>query len=258
MSGVATKAATHTYRKSKHFLLVIGGNGFVGSNILQRAVQKGIDVRSLNPSGKPDWQDVPWIDQVEWMKGDVFNPDDLAAAVDEATGVISTVGAFGNNELMEKVCGDATILAAQAAQKAGAERFVFVSNSRVGSYVPTWAPLYGYYHGKERAEAAVRSSFPSTGVSLRPGFIYGPRRTKSFGIPLQLAGVPIKFVARDLGAVSSIISRIPLVGHELHSAIPVAAVAKAAVLSAIGPVQRETLDTSSMLALADSFHHTLE
>lgn len=81
------------------------------------------------------------------------------------------------------MCGDASIIAAQAAQQAGtvyqwicecggciltplilhgaqtmltgAERFVFISNSRVGSYVPTWAPLYGYYHGKERAEAAV-------------------------------------------------------------------------------------------------------
>lgn len=85
---------------------------------------------------------------------------------------------------MQRMCGDATIAAARAAQKggtrqkkekaakvsmcsggfpdafrgvlfAGAERFVFISNSRVGSYVPTWAPLYGYYNGKERAEAAV-------------------------------------------------------------------------------------------------------
>lgn len=80
-------SATKSYDKSKHRLLVIGGNGFVGSNILQRAVQKGIEVRSLNKSGKPKWQDVPWIDQVEWHQGDVFNPDDVAKAAEGVTGV---------------------------------------------------------------------------------------------------------------------------------------------------------------------------
>lgn len=149
--------STQSYDKSKHRLLVIGGNGFVGSNILQRAVQKGIEVRSLNKSGKPQWQDVPWIDQVEWHQGDVFNADDLAKAVDGVTGVsaysvacawccdgcsalwhcelipyallhtdrhdaVSTVGAFGSNEFMEKMCGESTIIAARAAQKAGASR----------------------------------------------------------------------------------------------------------------------------------------
>jgi hypothetical protein len=34
--------------------------------------------------------------------------------------VVTTVGAFGSNEFMEKMCGDANINAARAAQKAGA------------------------------------------------------------------------------------------------------------------------------------------
>lgn len=80
-------SAAKSYEPNKHRLLVIGGNGFVGSNIVQRAVQKGIEVRSLNKSGKPQWQDVPWIDQVEWHQGDVFNADEAAKAVDGVTGV---------------------------------------------------------------------------------------------------------------------------------------------------------------------------
>lgn len=84
---VVRSATTASYDKSKHRLLVIGGNGFVGSNILQRAVQKGIEVRSLSRTGKPQWQDVPWIDQVDWHRGDVFNPDDVARAADGVTGV---------------------------------------------------------------------------------------------------------------------------------------------------------------------------
>ncbi|RLN88441.1 hypothetical protein BBJ28_00007613 [Nothophytophthora sp. Chile5] len=246
-----------SYDKSEHKLLVVGGAGFVGSNILQRAVQKGIEVRSLNPSGKPKWQDVPWIDQVDWHQGDVFNDAELARAVEGVTGVISTVGAFGSKDFMEKMCGDATILAARAAQKAGVERFVFVSNSRVGSYFPSWLPMHGYYNGKERAEAAVMARFPHTGVSLRPGFIYGWRRSKKGGgIPLQIAGAPMSFVARNLGAFSTAVGFVPFFGEEMQAAIPVGAVAKAAVLSAIGPVHGQTLDTTNMLAIADSFHIT--
>ncbi len=39
-----------------------------------------------------------------------------------AIGVVSTIGAFGNNEFMEKICGDANIKAAQTAKKAGKTR----------------------------------------------------------------------------------------------------------------------------------------
>ncbi|TDH68907.1 hypothetical protein CCR75_000325 [Bremia lactucae] len=252
---VRSMHALKAYDKKEHCLLVIGGNGFVGSNILQQAVHKGIEVRSLNRSGKPDWQDVPWIDQVDWQKGSLFDDKELAKAVEGVTGVISTVGAFGSNEFMEKMCGDATIMAATEAQKAGVERFVFVSNSRVRSGYPSWLPLYGYYHGKERAEAAIREKFPITGVMLSPGFIYGWRRTKQGqGIPLQLLGAPISMLARDLGAISSAISYMPFFGGEMQAAISVEAVAKAAVLSAIGPVPGQTLDTTRMLELAASFH----
>lgn len=64
-------------------------------------------------------------------------------------------------------------------------------------------------------------------------------------------------VGRKLGAVSTAIGYAPFIGDELRAAIPVGAVAKAAVLSAIGPVHGQSLDTTSMLALADSFHLTL-
>jgi hypothetical protein len=94
-------------------------------------------------------------------------------------------------------------------------------------------------------------------VSLRPGFIYGWRRVKNASIPLQVVGSPISLAARNLGALSTAISYIPFFGEEMRAAIPVGAVAKAAVLSAIGPVPGSTLDTTSMLAIADSFHHTL-
>jgi nucleoside-diphosphate-sugar epimerase len=80
-------STTKSYEKNKHRLLVIGGSGFVGSNILQRAVQKGIEVKSFNRTGKPTWQDVPWIEQVDWIKGDAFDQVELEKAMDGITGV---------------------------------------------------------------------------------------------------------------------------------------------------------------------------
>jgi hypothetical protein len=75
------------------------------------------------------------------------------------------VGAFGNNAHMQKMCGDATILIARAAAHEKVARFVFISESHVGSRwmshdrMPPWAPLYGYFIGKERAEAAVMAQY---------------------------------------------------------------------------------------------------
>ncbi|ETV98453.1 hypothetical protein H310_08601 [Aphanomyces invadans] len=246
---------------SQHLLLVVGGTGYVGSNILQRAVQKGITVRSLNRGGRPAWDNTPWLDKVEWFKGDVFSKDDLQKAVAGTTGVISTVGAFGSNEHMQRFCGDATIAAVRAAKEAGTERFVFISESRVGSNIPKWAPLYGYFNGKERAEAAVRAHFPDTGVSLRPGFVYGTRRVHvnntDLFLPLGLLGAPLALAGRGLGPVSSMLSRVPLLGPELLAVCPVGALAKAAVLSAIAPVHGDVLDTTNIIALGDSFHETV-
>ncbi|CAK4662112.1 hypothetical protein LEN26_006522 [Aphanomyces euteiches] len=254
-----SKQAVHDI--SKHVLLVVGGSGYVGSNVLQRAVQKGIKVRSLNRSGRPNWTNTPWLDQVEWIAGDVFKKEDIQNAAKGTTGVISTVGAFGSNEFMEKICGDANIEAVRAAKEAGTERFVFISESRVGANIPTWAPLYGYFNGKARAEAAVAAHFPTTGVSLRPGFVYGTRRIPISGsdyfLPLQLFGAPMSFVARQLGPASAVISKLPIVGGELMAACPVDALAKAAVLSAISSVHGTVLDTTNIMELGNSFHETI-
>ncbi|OQR80575.1 hypothetical protein THRCLA_11986, partial [Thraustotheca clavata] len=221
-------------------------------NILQRAVAKGIEVRSLNRSGRPSWGDqVPWVDKVDWIQGDVFSRRDLDKALEDVTGVISTVGAFGSNELMQKMCGDANIEAARAAKDGGVERFVFISESRVGSNIPTWAPLYGYFNGKERAETAVLTHFEENGVCLRPGMVYGTRRVGNYLLPLQIIGAPMNFFARSLGPVSSAITSIPLLGPELLAAVPVGA---AAVLSALGPAPGKILDTSSILSFSESFH----
>ena len=120
-------------------LLVLGGNGYVGQNICRAALDSGkYAVASLSRSGPPSTPNPcltansHLMDEIEWMKGDIFD----VARRDEAFGgvdvIISTIGAFGNNEYMEKICGDATVDAVESAAKHKVKQFGFISSAQVG------------------------------------------------------------------------------------------------------------------------------
>ncbi|RWW49009.1 hypothetical protein BHE74_00044875 [Ensete ventricosum] len=49
-------------------IVVLGGNGFVGSAICKAAALKGIEVVSISRSGRPSYTD-SWVDQVSWIAG---------------------------------------------------------------------------------------------------------------------------------------------------------------------------------------------
>lgn len=169
-------------------IVVLGGTGFVGSAICKAAVSKGIEVVSLSRSGRPSYTD-PWIDQVTWMAGDVFYArwDEVLVG---ATAVISTLGGFGNEEQMKKINGEANILAVDAAKDYGVPKFVLIS---VHDYnLPSFLLSSGYFTGKRKAESEVLSKYPSSGVVLRPAFIYGKRKVDGFEIPLDLIGEPLE------------------------------------------------------------------
>jgi hypothetical protein len=92
-------------------LVVFGGNGYVGLGIVAAALNAGVNVVSINRSGSPKKFTVPAIASpcvhVYWKKGDISKPETYRSELDGAAGVISCVGAFGSNEFMEKVNGDA-------------------------------------------------------------------------------------------------------------------------------------------------------
>ncbi|CAM9466405.1 unnamed protein product [Pylaiella littoralis] len=162
-------------------VVVFGGNGFVGQNVCQAALLMGADVVSVNRSGAPAGRDKVWKDNVRWVQGDIFKPELYAAELSDATGVVSCVGAFGSNEQMEKICGDATVAATEAAEKAGVENFVFISAAGAQH---EHALLAGYWKGKQKAEKAILERFPEGGVILRAPGIYGDRDVGSVTVPL--------------------------------------------------------------------------
>lgn len=224
----------------KRRLLVLGGNGYVGQAICRAALKSSAFdvVRSLSRSGAPT-STMGGLSRVEWVKGDVFDTPALSDVMsNDIDIVISVIGAFGSNDYMQRICGDATIHAVQVARDTGGQvsTFGFISSAQVydGSValcLPPTAPMYGYFQGKRRAEEEILKSFPINHVILRPGFVYGARNVGGRTIPLQYVGGPIDYVGRNLGPISSLLQMVPFVGKELSSMVPVECVANAMIES---------------------------
>ncbi|MED6203622.1 hypothetical protein PIB30_001320 [Stylosanthes scabra] len=209
-------------------LLVLGGNGFVGSHICREALDRGLSVASLSRSGRSSLHD-SWAANVVWYKGNLLSGDPLKEAFNGVTAVISCVGGFGSNSYMYKINGTANINAIRAAAEQGVKRFVYISAADFG--VVNFL-LRGYYEGKRAAETELLTRFPYGGVILRPGFIYGTRTVGSMKIPLGAIGSPMEMVLQH----AKPLSQIPLVGPLMTPPVNVTNVAKVAVRAATDPV----------------------
>lgn len=169
-------------------IVVLGGSGFVGSAICKAAVSKGIEVISLSRSGRPSYTG-SWVDQVTWVTGDVFYAN-WEEVLNRATAVVSTLGGFGSEEQMQRINGEANVVAVNAAKGFGIPKFILIS---VHDYnLPSFLLTSGYFTGKRKAESEVLSKYPMSGVVFRPGFIYGKRKVDGFEIPLDLIGEPLE------------------------------------------------------------------
>ncbi|KAH1161118.1 hypothetical protein GYH30_000144 [Glycine max] len=186
-------------------IVVLGGNGFVGSSICKAAVSKGIEVISLSRSGRPTYSGA-WVDQVTWISGDVFyvNWDEVLVG---ATAVVSTLGGFGSEEQMKRINGEANVVAVNAAKEYGIPKFILIS---VHDYnLPSFLLSSGYFTGKRKAESEVLSKYPNSGIVLRPAFIYGKRRVDGFELPLDLVGEPAEKILRAVENFTKPLSSLP-------------------------------------------------
>lgn len=209
-------------------LLVLGGNGFVGSHVCKEAVKRGLTVSSLSRSGRPSGHEL-WVNNVFWHQGDVLFPESLKDAMNGVTSVISCIGGFGSNSQMYKINGTANINAIRTAAERGVKRFVYISAADFGvvNYL-----LQGYYEGKRAAETELMIRFPYGGVILRPGFIHGTRQVGSIKLPLGVIGAPLEMVLQHAKPLKN----LPLVGSLFTPPVNVNSVARVAVRAATDPV----------------------
>ena len=186
--------------------LVTGGAGFIGSNIAENLVSKGIPVRILDnfSSGKPENLDLGYPDFMEVHRGDVRNLEDCRKAVSGVSyvfhhaAVVSVPESVRDPRLAQEVNVSGTLNMLVAAREAKIKRFILASSSAVygderelfsgedrgvskGEFMRP-RPLSPYGVTKLAAEEFCRIFYHLYGletVSLRYFNVFGPRQDPS-------------------------------------------------------------------------------
>lgn len=77
-------------------VLVVGGNGFLGSAVCKAALARGMQVTSISSSGKPyttpKGHSPAWTSKVNWQAANALRPETYADLLPGATAVVHTLG----------------------------------------------------------------------------------------------------------------------------------------------------------------------
>ncbi|KAH8096268.1 hypothetical protein JL720_3629 [Aureococcus anophagefferens] len=156
-------------------VVVFGGNGFVGSAVLQRlAGVAGVEAVSVSRSGSAPAHAATWGDAVDWRAGDALDAATFGDALDGAAAVVASVGTPPLPGADRRDNGDTVRGVLAAAAAAGVPRAVVV-----GATMPPWLGSLsaGYAAGKRDAEAAAEA-FAAEGAAPSSS---SPRRSTARG-----------------------------------------------------------------------------
>jgi len=204
VAGIWAALAPEVLAAGGKKIVVFGGSGFVGSRVTDLLVKEGYSVTSVSRSSagqqaanvqrqigaKP--VGVTYV-QLDASTGDL-SADGLLAVADA---VISCAGVAptGNNPLDGN--GKVNVRIAEAASKAGAPRFVYISVSSYLSDGPGNLIFGDYLKGKKQAERAVLKEFSSKkGLIIRPASIEGAGKPFGPPGPPWVRGVSVDDVAK--------------------------------------------------------------
>jgi nucleoside-diphosphate-sugar epimerase len=174
--------------------LVTGGAGFIGSNIVEELLRQGKDVRVLDDlsTGKEENLE-PFMDKIDFQKGDIRSDKDVRKALDGVDFVIHQAALRSVAKSVERpvptndvnVNGTLTLL--MMARETGVKRIVYASSSSVygdceeypqkEDFTPL--PISPYAVSKLAAEYYCRMFTKTMGVetvSLRYFNVFGPRQ----------------------------------------------------------------------------------
>ncbi len=175
-------------------VLVTGAGGFVGGHLVDILVERGESVRILARPG----EDVARLVKagVEVCRGDLTDRSVLEDAVDGVERVLhcaARTGPWGPLAEYEQVNVYGSKLLIEAAMTAGVRRIVHISSITVHGLdvrgtVDETAPLHSgpdpYSRTKIASERVLQQMIRDKGAPVaivRPGLIYGPRDSNSFG-----------------------------------------------------------------------------
>lgn len=191
-------------------LLVTGGDGFIGSHLVEALVSAGNRVRALaqyNSFSNWGWlEDVRHLEGVELFCGDIRDPQfvrELVAGVDIVFHLAALIAIpysyiAPHSYIATNVTGTLNLL--QAARDAKVSRFLHTSTSEVygtACYVPIdekhpLQPQSPYSASKIGADAVALSFFSTYGLPVtivRPFNTYGPRQSARAVIPTVITQI---------------------------------------------------------------------
>jgi UDP-N-acetylglucosamine 4-epimerase len=176
-------------------ILVTGGGGFIGSNLVEFLLQEGHSVRVLDDFSTGKRENLEGLTgDLEVMEGGIEKEKDCQAACRGGIQCISHQAAFGsvprsieNPELYSMVNLHGFVNMANAARMAGIKKFVYASSSAVygdslespKSENCTGEPLSPYAASKMSNEVFAHSfanCYPMTFTGLRYFNVFGPRQ----------------------------------------------------------------------------------
>lgn len=170
--------------ESRRTMLVTGATGFIGARLASTAPARGYRVRTLTRS---EWVGEPNVPSRERFFGSFPNriPAEALVGVDVVAHCAGT-GEPGDR-LAHAVNVEGTLRLAEAARKAGAGVFVFLSSQ---SAKPDAISAYG--RTKLEAERALLAMEGIRVVILRPGLVTGPGARGLFGrMTASVEGLPV-------------------------------------------------------------------
>jgi NADH dehydrogenase len=153
--------------KTDRLVTLFGGGGFVGRYVAQALFSAGMRVRIAEREPKRAYflKTLCGLGQIQFVRADVTDPGQVAAAVEGADAVVNLVGILKGNFHKSHVEGARNV--AEAAAAAGVPALVHVS--AIGAD-PDAASAYG--RSKGEGEAAVRAAFPAATI-VRPSIAFG-------------------------------------------------------------------------------------
>lgn len=145
-------------------IAVTGGTGFVGSRLIDLALETGLHVRALTR------RDQSLREGVTWVAGALDDPNSLAELARGSDAIIHIAGVISAPDRAGFEAGNATgtLAMVEAARTAQVRRFIHVS-----SLAAREPELSDYGWSKNRSETLVKASGLDWTI-IRPPAVYGP------------------------------------------------------------------------------------
>ncbi len=157
---------------SSSLVAVFGGSGFLGRYTVRALAEAGFRIRVgvRHPKLANFLLPMGHVGQIQVVKANVLNPDDVASAVSGADAVVNLVGILrqSGRQRFVRLHRDAPAALAKAAMNAGAAVFVHISSLGVSQNSSSI-----YARTKAEGELLVREAFPAATI-LRPSLLFGP------------------------------------------------------------------------------------